>query len=411
MLSTPRLWASFEVEMQGSGALGLLHDTRLMNRMKLWLKRSSCCPLSIRLVYNPIGYVSDDRSAQLLGALVPEARRWRNAHLILPAASIAQLQPLPPNSFPTLQNLTLKVTGLRSSMSDTLNMSAMNFPWQQLASLHLQLEPSNLLTLDEGLDILSKTVNLKRSTLHMQCTWNRRDIQLDKLSLPLLEDLQLIIHGAGTATGTGPLNRPETCLIQLLNLLLLPKLRKLHLGWLVNGSMGPWSSAHPDLIAFLRVSAETLRDLTMTYLPTAESELLECLSQVPQLTHLDLRFALNEGANDPITNRLLTVCTIPSSTVPAGIARLRQVQAETPLLLPRLEYVNLQCHGALYSNEALLTFIQSRWKSSQGSDGQGRRLKSFRLLSMKPVPSAVEKGVKAWQEEGLDIGIECLVIR
>ena len=407
VLSTPRLWSSFEVEIQGSGPSGLLHDTRLMHRMKLWLERSCCSPLSVRLVYNPVGRVSNDRSTQLLAALLSQARRWRNAHFTLPAASIAKLQPFPPDSFPTLRSLTFKVTGVQSSLSDPpLNILAMNIPWEQLTGLDLQLEPSNLPTLDEALDILSQTVNLKYGTLQLECTWNRRDNQRDKLSLPTLDTLQLILQDANTAA-----DRLEACLIQFLNLLCLPKIRVLRLGWLANSSVGSWSLAHTDFIAFLGASAETLRELTLTYFPISENELLDCLSQVPRLTHLDLRFALHEGANDPITNRLLVACTIPSSSVSGGIVCSTPAHTEISLL-PRLEHVNLQCHGALYANATLLNFIQSMWK---GSEGQGaplaRPLRYFRLLSMKPVPSEVERQVKAWHEEGLEVDIHCLVVR
>ena len=398
VLSTPRLWSSFEVEIQGSGKSGLLHDTRLMHRMKLWLYRSCCSPLSVRLVYNPVGRVSDDRSTQLLAELVSQACRWRNAHFTLPAASIAKLQPLPPNSFPILRSLTFKVTGVRFSPSDPhINIFAMNIPWRQLTGIDLQLEPSNLPTLDEALDILSQTINLKYGTLQLECTWGRRDTLRDKLSLPTLDTLQLILQNAN-----GSADRLEASLTQFLNLLCLPKLRVLHLGWLAHRIVESWSLANTDFVAFLGASAETLRELTMTYLPISENELLLYLSQVPQLTHLDLRFALYEGANDPITNRLLVACTACSTSA----------HTEIPLL-PRLEHVNLQCHGALYANATLLNFIQSMWKSGKGSGGQdaARPLKYFGLLSMKPVPTEVEKRVKAWHEEGLEIDIQCLVVR
>ena len=410
VLSTPRLWSSFEVEIQGSGPPGLLHDTRLMHRMKLWLERSSYSPLSFRLIYNSVGHASDDRSTQLLAALVSQARRWRSAHFTLPAASIAKLQLFPPNSFPTLRSLTFKVcSGVRSSPSDPpLNILTMNIPWRQLTGLDLQLGASNLPTLDEAMDILSQTVNLKHGTLQLECTWDRRDIRRDKLSLPMLDTLQLIFRDADTAA-----DRLEVCLMQFLNLLCLPKLRVLRLGWLASSNVGSWSLAHTDFLAFLGASAETLRELTMTYFPISENELLECISQIPHLTHIDLRFALHEGANDPITNQLLVSCTIPSCTIAGGIA------CSTPAipLLPRLEHINLQCHGALYANATLLKLIQSRWKSGKGNEGQlgqggaPRQLRYFRLLSMKPVPSEVEKHVKAWRGEGLEIDIQCLVVR
>ena len=180
----------------------------------------------------------------------------------------------------------------------------------------------------------------------------------------------------------------------------------LHLGWL-HSTVESWSFSHSDFIVFLGLPAETLFELTMTYFPTSENELLECLYQV---AHLDLRFALHEGANDPITNRLLEACTIPSSTISGGIAWSTPAHAEIPLL-PRLEYINLQCHGALYANATLLKLIQSMWKSDQRGQGAPRQLRYFRLLSMKAVSSEVEKHVKAWRDEGLEIDIQCLVVR
>lgn len=252
-------------------------------------------------------------------------------------------------------------------------------------------------------------VNLKYGTLQLECTWDHRDTQRDKLSLPKLDTLQLILQNANTAN-----DRLEACLTQFLDLLCLPKLRVLRLGWLANSNVGSWSFAHPDFLAFLGASAETLRELTMTYFPISGNELLECFTQLPQLTHLDLRFALHEGANDPITNGLLVACTTPSSTISGGIDCGAPAHADISLL-PRLEHVNLQCHGALYANATLLNFIQSKWESGKGpgSEGHGAPgpLRYFRLLSMKPVSSEVEKKVKTWHEEGLEIDIQCLVVR
>ena len=265
----------------------------------------------------------------------------------------------------TTFKVPVPVTGVRSSPSSNppLNILTMNIPWRQLTGLDLQLEPSNLPTLDEALDILSQTVNLKYGTLQLECTWGRRDTQRDKILLPTLDStFQLILQDANT-----PADRLEACLIQFLNLLCLSKLRVLRLGWLANSNVGSWSLAHTDFIAFLGASAKTLRELTMTYLPIPENELLECLSQVPQITHLDLRFALHEGANDPITNRLLLACTIPSSTVSGGIACSTPPAHAEISLLPRLEHINLQCHRALYASAVLLNFIQSMWRSDKGS--------------------------------------------
>src|SRR6202044_2907248 len=109
----------------------------------------------------------------------------------------------------------LKVVGVRSSPSNPpLNILAQNIPWHQLTDLDLQLEPTNLPTLDEGLNILSKTVNLKRGALQLECSMDRRNIHWDKLSLPTLDSLQLILQST-----TKLADPPEVCLAQFLNFL------------------------------------------------------------------------------------------------------------------------------------------------------------------------------------------------
>ena len=121
-----------------------------------------------------------------------------------------------------------------------------------------------------ALDILSKTINLRRDTLQLECTWNRRGLQRDKLSLPALETFQLILQNVSTIA-----DRSEVRLIPFSNLLYLPQLRTLSLEWLASDNVGSWSLDYTGFLAFLQPSAETLRGLTMTYFPIAENELLE----------------------------------------------------------------------------------------------------------------------------------------
>ncbi|KAF8164818.1 hypothetical protein B0H34DRAFT_686757 [Crassisporium funariophilum] len=415
VLSTPRLWSSFAIEIQGSGTSVSLQDMYIVSTVKLWLERSRNYPLSIRVIHVPYGRIPDERSAQLLAVLIPEARRWRHVQLIIPAANMATLQTCLPDGFPLLQTLTLQMRGLWGS-EPALNISSMKIPWHQLTALDLQLEQIHMLTLDGGLDILGQAVNLLECTLNVHCSLDRRRIHGGTMLLPKLEMLHLILHGGSSnniTNATGVLtDRPEACLTQFLNLLSVPKLRVLRLGWLVpgNGSQRSWSPTHSDFIAFLRRLAPTLQTLSLTYLPMGEAELIECLSQVPQVRHLELRFSLNDRGNDPIADRFLAGCTLPSVTPSATVGKRRRVQSES-CLVPLLEDISLQCHGELLTRHALLAFVDSRWLGGSGGPGMRTKLKSFHLLTMHPVSKEVEKRVRSWTIEGLDISIECLVIR
>ncbi|KDR74393.1 hypothetical protein GALMADRAFT_141437 [Galerina marginata CBS 339.88] len=402
VLNTPKLWSAFEIEVTGSGTSPSPRDLQIMTTMKLWLERSKNYPLSVRVIHVPINRVPDHRSTQLLAVLIPEARRWRHVQFVVPSTSISSLQHSFPADFPLLQSLTLQMKGLWGS-NPSFDVSTMNIPWRQLTSLDLQLEHTVLLTLDKCLVILAQTEQLTRCTMNVDCTLDPRTVHTSHLSLPSLETLHLILQGGTNATTIAAADRPEACLVQFLNILSLPVLQTLRLGWLVQPSGArSWSAKHSDFLAFLHRQAQTIQVLSLAYLPLTERELLECLSRVPNLTHLDLKFSLSDIENDPITESLLTAFTSSPEVTKKGKA-----------LLPLMEYFNLQCSGKHYDSAVLLAFIDSRRKLGRGqSDSvRGSLLKSFNLLSMNPVFREVEKHVQKWTQEGMDVRIESLCIR
>jgi hypothetical protein len=281
----------------------------------------------------------------------------------------------------------------------------MNIPWHQLTDLDLQLEHTHLFTLDKCLDILSRMDRLTRCTMNLDCTLDPHNVRTSHISLPSLETLHLILQGGINDTQVTVVNQPEASLVQFLDVLSLPSLHTLRLEWLVQQSGArAWTTKHSGFLSFLRGASQTIQRLSFVNLPLSEPQLLECLVEIPSVTHLELKFSLSDIENDPITESLLAAITSPPQT--------GKTSSTTPVL-PDLEYFNLQCSGKHYTNTGLLAFIDSRRKLGPGHDDSVRRgeLKSFHLLSMNPVLWEVEKHLKNWNREGMDVLIESLIIR
>lgn len=393
--STPKLWSSFEIEItEGSSAMAR-RGLSIEKTMKVWLERSQNHPLSVRVIHIPVGRTADPLSERLLELLISEARRWRYVQFIIPTSNMASLRPKLPMHFPTLRFFSLQLKGFWSS--EPVNILAMNIPWHQLASLDLQLEPNSLPSLDDCLAILSKTERLQRCTISAKCALERNH-DIKELDLPLLEDLKLILQG-----GSHSLSQEDAAssLVRYLCLLSAPNLQTLDITWLVQAPSG-WSLGHSYFISFFCQISISLRTLCISYLPISEAELLNCLSHVPNVTDLHLRFSLSDPESDPITNHFLSSLTVGMGMSDA-IDGLPVHQVDN--LLPSLASLSLQCNGSRLSHSVLLEMIQSRW------DNPYAQLHHFRLLSMKPVLNEVEKRTKKWFDEGLDISIDTLFIQ
>lgn len=423
--NTPKLWSTFEIEITGSGTSTPFHDLSIMSTIQLWLERSKAVPLNVRVMHVPVGRIPDPRSAQILSLLVPEARRWKHVQFTLPSSSISSIQNVLPDGFPELRSLTLQMKGLWNS-EPSFDLSSMRIPWHQLTSLDLRLEHGSLLDLEQCLEILSQAERLAAFTATVNCVFDHPETLSEGLSLPTLQTLHLIPRGGGHV-GVGPMNdSPEACLVKFLKLLSLPAIRTLHIEWLLlsNGPTSPWPKTHLDFLSFLNEVSPTIRALSIAYLPVTEIELMECLSQVPELADLDLRFSLSDLEHDPITENLLTACTLPSTSFVSDSTGQNQDSEDhttttttsssmhTTPLLPALESWNIQCHGKRYTHTGLLSMLSSRWgvKHTHGTNSH-TRLKSFHLLSMNSVPQALQRCVQTWGNEGFDISIDSLIIR
>lgn len=400
MQSTPKLWASFEVDVPDIAATDSTRHPNRINSMNLWLERSRKNPLSVRIRHNPVGRVPDYRSAHILAALIPHAHRWKDIHFHVPSSSIGLLQESQPHNFPALRSVTLEMRGLWNSIVP-LDVRALGIPWGQLTGLSLYLDYNHLLTLNECLDILGQCRSLSRCTLNADCTFDTDpSVRADKLTLPTLKGLHLILqYGDQAQNGMLSTNTPELALVSFLEQLELAQLEALSIEWLIqsNRSSMHWTDTHSRFVTILSSLTPTLQSLSLAYLPITELEVLDCLSQLPNLTYLSIRSSLAEREHDPVGDKLLRACTLRPDQTHHGFLHL-------------LETVHLQCHGARCSASLITAFIESRWDST-ADDGADTHFRSFRFVSMQPITVDMQTKVDVWAKQGLDVVVERVSLR
>ncbi|KAF8875334.1 hypothetical protein CPB84DRAFT_1796587 [Gymnopilus junonius] len=405
VLNAPKLWSAFQIEVAGAATATLsLHDLKTMATMRLWLKQSRQYPLSVRLIHIPVGRGPDERSAGLLSALIPEARRWRHVQFIMPQENLAAFHHLPASHFPMLESCTIQSKSFWTSVPST-DVSWPNLPWHQLTSLDLEFQHRNLPSLDKCLNILSQAERLTRCTINSDCSLDPLSIPTENVSLPSLGTLHLILQGGNNMANAGVVGRPETSLMHFLNSLSLPQLHTLRIEWLVQQTeVRTWTAEYPSFLTFLRGVAHNVQTVGLAYLPLTERQLLECLHELPYVTDLELKYSMSDVEHDPITERFLAALTWPS--------KISQPSDSAPLL-PSLQCFNLQCSGKRFADIALLAFLQSRWRvGTRHQDSVGRRhLKLFHLFSLHQVYPEVEKHVHSWNGEGMAVVLDSLVIR
>ncbi|KAF7360560.1 F-box domain-containing protein [Mycena venus] len=153
-LATPALWR----------AMSLSGNRMPLNWPEVWLKRSGCCPLSIRMDEHADGVVAC--GSEVLGAVLPHCARWEYLTLRLrrPELFVAGRLPL-------LRHLDLEfddslpdgvitfheaeVPLLRVVTLDIIAFLNVVLPWPQLTSLTLRV-----ISFDSCFPILRQTTNL-----------------------------------------------------------------------------------------------------------------------------------------------------------------------------------------------------------------------------------------------------------
>lgn len=197
VFATPKLWASFEIEVQDyedtDGDFGTAdhyssssstsavtysdprqaqHAIRLLNSVHIWLERSRNHPLSVRVIHMPSTPVPGRLSGQLLATLVAHASRWRDVQFMLPSTSLGAAQRLFPEDFPSLKHLKIHMKGQWNGGGGTAPAGALRmgqFPWTQLTSVNLRLDHAHMLNLDAFLELLSDATSLVDLSFNAIC--------------------------------------------------------------------------------------------------------------------------------------------------------------------------------------------------------------------------------------------------
>ena len=390
--STPSLWSRFEIDVRVVGDIDSKRHRHFLNTMVRWLKRSTAYPLSIRIIHQPVDTILDPRFLRLFTMLLPYTPRLRDLEVLAPISSLTPFQRPLCGVFPSLRSLTLMTSKGQHHLDPVLDISSLGIPWCQLTMLDIRLAHDHLLTLDECLDILTESVNLVNCTMNACSAFDGENRHCQQLVLRVLGYFHLILE-RGQVTTNASSETPQSCLISFLERLHPAKLHTLVVEWLVPDTSDEWHWINPPpiLVSKLGNLGATFERLTLTYLPLAEQELLHCLARLPNLLQLDLRFSLAEGEHDPISDDFLRTCTTSFNSN----------------FLPLLETMHLQCRGGRCNISLIVGLIQSRWTPE--NDGN-TRLRSFALISMKPIPSDVLQRVRCWNEAGLAVDLGSVTV-
>lgn len=447
ILSTPKLWASFEIEVQdipdGDFPELLSPDTvKLLHSVQVWLERSRSHPLSIRLIHMPSTRTPNSLSARLLAMLAAHAQRWRHVELMLPSTSLSEPQGLFSEELPALKHLKIHMKGQWDGNGSANSLLAMNIPWARLTTVDLRLDHAHLLNLDEFAGLLKDATNLVSCSFNANCimtaesAW-RSNSSKDRIRLPSLERLHLVLQG-GSLPGLGLLNaqplapsttqspflRPDQSLATFLSLFADCKLTHLHLDWLVESTSttasagSRWeASSYSSFRSLLTRLSPTLHSLRLAYLPLGEEQLFQSLAQLSnagKLRELDLRFPIADQEHDPITERFLKSLIRPGASgfaqAPAERKRNAVVQSETPAQLlgfAGLETLNIHCSGERCNEKSLADLVDSRTDATIRA--KGLSLKQLHFYSMYPVILDASRRIEAWAKTGVDAKFESVV--
>lgn len=255
-------------------------------------------------------------------------------------------------------------------------------PLTSLISLSVQGFLDQLMySMHSALDILMQYRSLRHLTLTIEMADVRVDDDHSPIDLPELVDLNLLIvhhdtHDDRSLYESGPYH-------SFFDRLYTPSLKKLVL--FIDGIFGPndlWTN-----IPFLPLLSGHKCQLESLHinLPTSGEAIVECLRLVPRLTALTLTDSHPQV--EALTSHLQLLIPTIASPIP---------------LCPCLEDVHLNVMDPGLSDATLLTFAESRWRSTHPGIS---RLKKFHAVTNRPMITDIRPRVRVLLEEGMDLVI------
>ncbi|KAJ6589352.1 hypothetical protein B0H19DRAFT_1226897 [Mycena capillaripes] len=235
-LATPILWRGIMIS-NGDVALG-----SLLRICDMWLSRSGCCPLSIRMDRDE-DEVADE---SFLAAIVPHCARWEHLELCLSSSDLHTIE----RPMPFLHHLSLilqdylgnkpaffDVPLLRTVVLNDQAALGVILPWAQLTSLTLKHVYPH-----ECVPVLQQTSNLVHCELQL-FTFGGDD-QLPDITLSQLESLTLMARAP---------------IVGYLETFIVPGLHKLEIAGYLLGS-----SPIDSLASFISKSGCKLQEVRIT---------------------------------------------------------------------------------------------------------------------------------------------------
>ncbi|PFH50318.1 hypothetical protein AMATHDRAFT_4054 [Amanita thiersii Skay4041] len=394
-LGTPKLWSSFSIHLPSPDANTLVNDCeRAVYLLNIWIQRSRNNPLSFLLIqeyprrHQRMRY--PNYAETLLTLLFLHSQRWRRVYLSLWAE-------LGPNFFvndtielPMLHALTIETN---APLSPAYPFLVQSLPWHQITELCL-INQRHTLTLDQLLSILSKAVNIRWCRANVICDLN--DHRTERLSLPDLSFLHLVIQSL-SAQGPVDVQTDVDSFMSFLECFEFPNLWTLRLEWLLRTIEPTYISpaVGERFIKFIQGIGITLQEFELLYLPISDTILLDCLTQLPLVTNLELKYSLGAGDCDPITDHLLRGLVLLQSA-----SQLIKSDSSRNIL-PQLKKARFETYGALCSSMALTNFLQSR---TDDIEDEQQRLEYLKFLTGVPVFEQYRCCLDNWRlKEGLDV--------
>jgi hypothetical protein len=403
--ATSSLWSSFEAQF-GTWTLNFKDpegDAVLLSRMKLWLRRSGNYPLSVKLLYElpvplPRDKILSRFPSEALTLLMQHSARWRHIELSIPSPCLVPLlKQTSELHLPALDSLVLTPLPASTFRSEPLDLRTLVSNCGQLTKLNVNLAAGQALNLDDCATILSQNPHLTSCTLYAQCTFSGSSAA-ERLILPALTEFHLLVF---SNDGSLPESLHETALTSFLGGLELYALKSLHIEWFLNTSQRGWSSSHPGFVSFLESLNPKLETLRLGYLPLSEEQVIDYMKALPSLTSVELLFGLGEDSEGPaITDSFWKALTLSDRTQ----GGYNQDYA-SGTLLPRVQSMNIQCHGSGCSDRELVRFIDSRADPELQEAQFEFRFRSLKLRTQVPVLRAenMNREISDWYGKGIEI--------
>jgi hypothetical protein len=365
-LTTPALWTTLYLDLNDPNP----EDQAVFVRS--WIARSAECPLFIELED-----FHDSGSPAIMNILTPHAHRWGKLKLHLGSQLVPTLAPIK-GRLGKLRELDITAYLYEEDYPGAIDFFAVapalrvlklfgesavkfEFPWVQL--MHYEIAHFQL---RDCLAVLQKASTLSSAVL-------LRTYHPD-MDVPITfhDPTSSNIHSLGLIDSIGLDARLASLTLPFLDTLTLEALAGTH-----------WP--HPQFMPFLARSSQHLRKLALK-VPISDSQLLECLEQLPSL--LELRV---EGypKYSCITNAFLRRMTARPSHIPWAP------------FLPHLHTLVIAVFESA-TDEVVVNMVRSRWRRSRGRELEVARLQAITLHYTRRMRSRCIAQLAEYRQEGLE---------